>query len=199
MTTPFNYPNKSTRKHGPLGYADYASYRPWLRDEFAYRCIFCLLREQWGTVRGTFALDHFLPLSLHPELETTYDNLLYACVGCNSIKSDQLLPDPTRSLAYPNAWVTEDGRIHGKTKSALMLIEGLGLDSDEMTQFRMLWIGIISLADRSNRELYRQLLQYPEQLPDLRILQPPQGNRRPEGIVQSAFALRTRGELPVTY
>lgn len=68
MTSPFRYPAAAhVRRHGPQGYADYASYRPWLRDEFAFRCVYCLLREQWGLVRGTFAIDHFLPASVNPE------------------------------------------------------------------------------------------------------------------------------------
>ena len=46
-------------RHGPLGYAKYESYREWVRDEFSFRCVYCLLREQWGRVRGLFDLDHF--------------------------------------------------------------------------------------------------------------------------------------------
>ena len=51
MTVPFVYPSTPhQRRHGPRGYADYGTYRPWLRDEFCFRCVFCLLREQWGRV-----------------------------------------------------------------------------------------------------------------------------------------------------
>jgi hypothetical protein len=35
-----------------MGYADTDSYRPWLRDEFAFRCVFCLVREQWENPVG---------------------------------------------------------------------------------------------------------------------------------------------------
>ena len=99
MTIPFDYPKPAkTRRHAPKDYADYASYRPFLRDEFSYRCAFCLLREQWGQVRGTFALDHFLPISLEPELATVYENLIYACAGCNSAKSDRIVPNPMQHL-----------------------------------------------------------------------------------------------------
>jgi hypothetical protein len=74
--TPFLYPSQPhVRRHGPQGYADGESYRPWLRDEFAFRCVYYLFREQWGRVVGTFTIDHFLPVSLHPEQERTYDNL----------------------------------------------------------------------------------------------------------------------------
>ncbi len=40
MTDPFSYPNRPhVRRHGPRGYANYESYRPWLRDEFSFRCV----------------------------------------------------------------------------------------------------------------------------------------------------------------
>ena len=65
---PFIYPAEAhVRRHGPQGYASANSFRPWLRDEFAFRCVYCLLREQWGLVRATFDLDHFLPVSSRPE------------------------------------------------------------------------------------------------------------------------------------
>jgi hypothetical protein len=47
----FDYPAvQLVRIHGPLGYNDYSSYRAWLRDEFAFRCVYCFSREQWGRV-----------------------------------------------------------------------------------------------------------------------------------------------------
>lgn len=45
---PFEYPSAPlVRRHGPVGYLDYSSFRPWLRDEFGFRCVYCLRREQW--------------------------------------------------------------------------------------------------------------------------------------------------------
>jgi hypothetical protein len=84
MTDPFAYPSTAhARRHGPQGYADYLSYRPWLRDDFAFRCVFCLLREQWGQMRGGHAIDHFEPVAQYPERGAQYDNLLYACITWN--------------------------------------------------------------------------------------------------------------------
>ena len=71
------------RRHGPRGYADVESFRPWLRDEFSFRCAYCRYREQWGRLKGAFALDHFLPVSVYPKQTRTYDNLLYACRAWN--------------------------------------------------------------------------------------------------------------------
>jgi hypothetical protein len=75
----FDYPeSRSERIHGPAGYASYESYRPWLRDEFIFRCVYCLKRETWGQVTGEFELDHFQPQSLAPHLSLDYFNLVYA-------------------------------------------------------------------------------------------------------------------------
>ena len=55
MAVGFNYPETPhTRRHGPQGYAGYDSFRPWLRDEFSFCCVYCLVREQWGRVSGEF-------------------------------------------------------------------------------------------------------------------------------------------------
>lgn len=67
MSAPFAYPAvPHARNHGPQGYTDYTSYRPWLRDEFSFRCVYCLFREQWGRIRGVYTLDHFLPVASIP-------------------------------------------------------------------------------------------------------------------------------------
>src|SRR5712671_2113481 len=102
MTAPFTYPVvPHVRRHGPQGYADYQSYRPWLRDEFSFRCVYCLLREQWGQMRGGHAIDHFLPMAQHPERANDYDNLVYTCAACNALKRDRLVPDATNLLTSP--------------------------------------------------------------------------------------------------
>ena len=43
---PFDYPVAShQRRHGPRGYSQPESYRPWLRDEFSFRCVYCLSKR----------------------------------------------------------------------------------------------------------------------------------------------------------
>jgi hypothetical protein len=46
------------RRHGPANYAAYESYRPWLRDEFDFRCVYCLKRETWCEILGRFYRDN---------------------------------------------------------------------------------------------------------------------------------------------
>jgi hypothetical protein len=196
----FSYPaDPHVRRHGPTGYAVYESYRPWLRDEFTFRCVFCLLREQWGHLRGTFDIDHFLPVSSHPEYERVYDNLLYCCVTCNAAKGKQIVADPSLVLLAADVQVHEDGTIEGRTAAARRLIRVLGLDDAEYTEFRLLWLGIAALAERHDPQLHRQLMGFPDELPDLARLRPPTGNMRPEGIEASYFARRARGVLPEEY
>ncbi len=199
MTTPFTYPAvPHVRRHGPKGYADQQSYRPWLRDEFAFRCIYCLTRETWGPVSGLYALDHFLPAASRPELALRYDNLVYACVPCNLSKGSSETLDPL-GLLDPVVTVFENGEIHADAPEAARLIDMLGLNRPRVREFRALWIRIVRLAERYDPVLFRQLMGYPEDLPDLSRLRPPEGNERPEGVNQSHFARRQRGELPAIY
>jgi hypothetical protein len=199
MTVPFDYPPAPLqRRHGPQGYAEYSSYRPWLRDEFCFRCVYCLLRERWGR-SGAIGIDHFLAVAHHPDQIHDYDNLLYACTTCNFAKGDRLLPDPTQVLTSAAVQVAEDGTIHTDNPEAAHLIELLGLDSEPTTEFRMLWIGIVALAARHDPDLYRKLMGFPDDLPNLGRLRPPGGNTRPEGVLTSYFARRQSGTCPETY
>jgi hypothetical protein len=200
MTTPFTYPAvPQVRRHGPRGYADYDSYRPWLRDEFAFRCVYCLIRETWGPFKGVYALDHFLPLAPRADLALEYDNLLYGCVSCNLSEGSLETPDPCAVLLDPEVKVSEDGGIHATTPQAQKLIDLLGLNRPALREFRELWIRIVRLAALDDQALLRRLLGYPSDLPDLSTLRPPEGNTRPDGIRQSHLARRQRGELPDTY
>lgn len=63
----------------------------------------------------------------------------------------------------------------------------------------MTWIRIIALAANGNPALYRKLMGFPNDLPDLQSLKPPGGNFRPDGVAASFHARRKRGELPETY
>jgi len=200
MPAPFDYPAEPhKRRHGPLGYADYASYRPWLRDEFLFRCVYCLLREQWGLIRGVFALDHFHPVAIHPEKVTDYDNLLYACVRCNLLKGSQVVPDPTQVLLAASVHVREDGGIEADSVEAERLIRILRLNDPEFREYRLLWMQILRLAALRDHDLHQRLLAYPADLPDLAALAPPEGNTRPGGVAESCHARRQREALPTTY
>lgn len=196
---PFVYPPPlHSRRHGPIGYADASSYQPWLRDEFCFRCVFCLRREQWDRCIA-LQVDHFQPLANHPEKHSEYDNLIYACARCNGAKGSQGIDDPTQQLTGDTVIVSTDGTLIGKTDAVQRLIRQLRLDSIEMNYFRRLWIETVTLAMIHNITLYRDLMGFPESLPDLARLRPPGGNSRPNGVDTCYYSQRERGKLPEIY
>src|SRR4051812_47962992 len=85
-------------RHSPQGYRQYNKYKPWLRDEFLFRCVYCLYRESWTDFgHAVFGVDHAKAKTFYPSEECEYENLLYACNRCNSAKGVKKLPlDPIR-------------------------------------------------------------------------------------------------------
>ena len=88
--TVFDYPSAPhERRHGPRGYLDYKHDKPWLRDEFSFRCVYCLCRETWlPDGEAYFGSDHVPPRSRTAEALSSYDGLVYACSVCNAWKKD---------------------------------------------------------------------------------------------------------------
>jgi len=200
MIAPFTYPEAShSRKHGPDGYAAYESYRPWLRDEFAFRCVFCLTRETWGPFQAQFAIDHFVPVKAHPSAPASYDNLLYTCITCNSAKSDRSVPDPLVVLHQESVWIDQDGYLHTKTTEAALTNELLDLNHPRKAEFRSLWMAVVTLSRRLDPATHRRILVFPDDLPNLKRLLPPNGNKWPAGVELSYHSQRSRGKLPATY
>lgn len=198
--TAFDYPTqKHVRRHGPSGYSHYDSYREWLRDEFHFRCVFCLKREQWDLLHASFHIDHIVPQSIDPNRACEYDNLLYVCASCNSIKSHLIVPSPC-DVAFGNCvMVRHDGTITWQNETGRRLVQLLRLDDQERTKYRKLWFDTwMALMSSGHLATYTKWMSYPEHLPDLSAKAPP-SNSRPEGVDQSAFARRKRGELPTSY
>ncbi len=195
----FDYPNqREERRHGPAGYASSERYRAWLRDEFDFRCVYCLKRETWGQVTGEFDLDHFEPQSVNPWRRLDYLNLVYACRRCNSVKRDQTVGDPFKLLHAENVATLPDGSLYAPDRETRRLIRQLDLNSPRLKSWRSMWMRIVTLAEERDADLFRQLLGFPNDLPDLRKLKPP-NNHRQEGLNECWFARYRRGELPSVY
>lgn len=194
----FRYPDTPlVRKHGPVGYAHHRQYRDWLRDEFRFRCVFCLIREQWGQGKGHFDIDHFEPRKLRPDLATDYDNLVYACHTCNLDKSSKSIPDPAIHAYGRCLEIHDDGTIHPLCSEGLILIDELDLDAKSRTAFRKLILKIINLAvSQGAGDLLEDMLGLPHNLPALRN-KPPGGNKRPKGLMESWAVKMARGEVDV--
>jgi hypothetical protein len=192
----FAYPSGPlARRHGPAGYFDLQSFRPWLRDEFSFRCVYCLIREQWGKQFGEFDLEHFVPVSQSQDSSLDYDNLLYSCHPCNLRKGSRPVPDPTQHLLEPTIQVHLSGRLSGLTDEARRTIAVMCLNSPNLVRWRLTWMRIIDLCHQHDPEFYHALMSYPVDLPDLAQLKPPE-NTRPEGVSDSYYVRRTAGKLP---
>lgn len=195
----FDYPaQRHQRRHGPSGYKTYRRYCPWLRDEFDFRCVYCLKRETWGQVTGEFELDHFEPQSVNAQRQLDYLNLVYACRRCNCVKLDQSVDDPSARLHSAAAQAQFDGSLHPQDLATRRLIRQLDLNSPRLKKWRLMWPRIVALAHERDADLYQQLIGFPNDLPDLSRLHPPQNHRR-EGLDECWFARRQRGELPSGY
>lgn len=193
------------RRHGPRGYLDYRHYKPWLRDEFQFRCVYCLCRERWfPDGDDSFSIDHLRPQSAAPESAREYDNLVYACWRCNSAKQDTPPPlNPDRDVLAEHVEVCNDGTVRGRTPQGEAQIRACRLDRPKLVEFRRGMIALRNLLearrDAAADELLRKYFGYPDNLPRLAPLRPPGGNSRFEGIEESCYELRQRGELPDLY
>ncbi|MDZ7618697.1 MAG: HNH endonuclease [Patescibacteria group bacterium] len=198
--TVFDYPDTAhVRRHGPSGYQDCTSYRDWLRDEFSFRCVYCLMRELWGQRSASFHIDHFTPQAHDPARALDYDNLVYVCAACNALKGDGMVPDPCRVAYGRCVRVNADGTVAALSEEGEWLIDELRLDSPDRTRFRQLIMRTLaSLARCGETQTLTDWIRYPNDLPDLRRKREP-GNSRPKGRDQCCFARRERGELPETY
>ncbi|MDQ3816286.1 MAG: HNH endonuclease [Acidobacteriota bacterium] len=201
----FNYPSKPhVRSHGPAGYADYKAYKPWLRDEFIFRCVYCLVREIWyPNGAASFSVDHFIPQVNAPDKVCDYDNLLYACSRCNSSKQDADVINPCQEAMSKHLLINEDGTIRAMTPEAVDHVRILHLDDPELIEYRAHWIRTLKrladLPDAKSKALLRYWLGFPKDLPNLTALRPPGGNTRPGGAKTCYYKQRQAGTLPEVY
>jgi hypothetical protein len=190
----FDYPIPRTeRRHGPAGYASYKRFRPWLRDEFDFRCVYCLKREKWGQVTGEFDIDHFEPQRINPKAPIDYLNLVYACRRCNLVKLDQAVAVPFPLLDMDSAAVLADGTILAQNDAVRRLILQLDLNSPTLRSWRVMWMRIVALAEEYDQDLFERLVSLPDELPDLIALRPPD-NSRGDGVQESWFVKRSQGQ-----
>ena len=199
MSEPFSYsPGPHVRRHGPDGWSDYRRYRPWLRDEFCFRCVYCLIREPWVDMRRGYQIDHFIPQKLRPELKADYDNLLYLCPACNNLKGAYLLPDPSVVALDSCLCFLRDGNVKPLNSQGETIIEVLNLDDSRLIDFRRMKTGVLASLAVNDRAIYVQEMGFPKDPPDLND-DPPPRNTRPDGIQSSWFAKRAAGTLPEVY
>ncbi|HEV3255437.1 MAG TPA: HNH endonuclease [Gemmataceae bacterium] len=212
--TPFAYPSEPhQRKHGPAGYQNYQDYKPWLRDEFTFRCVYCLERELWYPDRAaSFSADHIEPQKVAPHRMCDYTNLVYACTRCNSYKRQVRLSDPTTVAFGKHLWIDASGLVRAievegrRSGDGELVIRLLHLNEDPALSERRRQLEILALKrefptnERVDR-LFLQSFAYPplEDLPDLESLRPPAGNSLAENVQTCYHARRKQSSLADVY
>jgi hypothetical protein len=200
------YPaERHERRHWPLGYADYKSFKPWLRDEFVFRCVYCLWRERWcADGDGSFGVDHVRSRSAYPEQICDYGNVVYACCRCNSLKQDTPFPlDPCDEGWGNHLRAGAGGTVLAITSLGQRAIEICRLNRPALVEARRRMLQVLQTLAASRtveaQSLLRDFLAFPANLPVLSELRPPGGNSRPEGVAASHYERRKRGKLQETY
>jgi hypothetical protein len=192
FANPFRYPIKPLRrKHGPQGYSRYSQHRPWLRDEFDFRCVYCLKRETWAFQGGEFELDHQVAQSIDQKRCRDYTNLVYSCGNCNRRKGAKPLPSPDDVVYGECMKVLPDGRIIALNEEGERIIDELALDGKNLTSKRAQWIRSIRSHQEHDRSLFLLWMGFPEDMPDLANVKPaPKRNTRPQGIQESWLKMK---------
>lgn len=199
---PLRFPTKRhCRVHGPQGHQTYTAYKPWLRDEFQFRCVYCLTRELWSADgQNRFSIDHVKPKSIHADLTCDYDNLVYACGRCNTLKSTKMgLPDPCETSLHEHLKLLSTGKFVGLTPEGTRLVEYLMLNSELRVADRQLQLFLFDAQDRCPEYILKLRFGYPTDLPDLAKLKPPKGNSRPNGLKSTHYVRRQQRKLSEYY
>jgi 5-methylcytosine-specific restriction endonuclease McrA len=169
MSPLFSYPLRiHHRRHKPRSYRNYSRYRDFLRDEFVFRCVYCLTRETWLPDSIFMEAEHFVPKSLEPEKTNAYSNLLYACRVCNSIKSDTPFPDKLHPETNPwgnHLVVGEDGIVTNLTPVGEWIISTLTLNTPGRTVWRRKFLRLFELSEHSP-EIRRDYFGFPANMPN---------------------------------
>jgi hypothetical protein len=159
----------------------------------------------WSRDRGgVFSVDHIIPQSQDDTLVCVYTNLVYACVRCNSFRQAVPVQDPTQEPLGQHLEVAEDGRVIGITNAGRFLIELLHLNApaavtERQRIFRILQRYAQDRTDAAAQQDFEQTFCYPQDLPDLRTLNPPGGNALQHNTQNCFCAQRERNELPTVY
>jgi HNH endonuclease len=206
IPSPFAYARQiHTRTHGPIGYADYTYFKPWIRDEFTFRCVYCLERELWyPSGHASFVADHVEPKKLFPGRLCDYNNLVYCCNRCNSARWLETLLNPCAVALGDHLVVSANGSIKGLTSEGKNTIDLLHLDSKSSIETRRFYLDLVSLKVESPNDprvhkMFIHSFGYPADLPNLSRLKPPGGNPLEQNTCLCYEHLRRNGNLDEVY
>ena len=146
----FTYPRSfHVRRHGPRGYRNYRAYKPWLRDEFDFRCVYCLWRERWcADGDHAFSVNLLLPRTTHPQRLCDYDNLVYACCQCNALKQDApAVINPCAEGLGQHLELQSDGSVRALTEHGAEQIALCRLNRPRLLEARRMMLELLRMLE----------------------------------------------------
>ncbi len=139
-------------------YANYTSFKPYLRADFNNRCGYCDCDDYHAGGSRGFQIDHFKPVKLFEGLKLTYSNLVYSCPYCNRAKWDKWKDpdgflDPCTTEYDDHLHRNDDGQIMYNSDRGKYIFEELKLG---LERHEILWL-IRKLENQ--KEVLNKLLQ----------------------------------------
>jgi hypothetical protein len=165
---PFVFPKAChVRRNRPGPFPTYQQYKPFLRDEFEKRCVYCRMPD---TIKGheSYGTDHYRPKSLFPQFATTYSNLFYCCNPCNSRKGHywppkgrvrtHFIPNPCDHEVFKHLRFVEE-HVEAKTVSGEVARDLLDLNDPEVVAFRRFILDTIKTYEGTRADIMQTLAE----------------------------------------
>jgi hypothetical protein len=129
---------------------------------------------------------------------------VYACSQCNALKQDaRTVINPCEEALGHHLEMHSDGSVQPMTTRGAEHIALCRLNRPRLLEARRMMIELFTMLEasvsREANELLRFLRGFPDNLPRLSTLRPPDGNTRPESLSNSSYEKRRRGVLPAAY
>jgi hypothetical protein len=153
---------------------------------------------------SSFSVDHVIPQSEDLTLICEYTNLVYSCTRCNSARREVRVLNPAEVAFGVHIRLAENGLLEALTVDGQDLIDLLHLNENPALQVRRKYLRILALkarypVDRDVIQVFLEAFGYPEDLPDLRTLRPPGGNKCEKSEETCYYVRRMKGALALTY
>lgn len=148
------------RTQTPKEYASYKTYKPYLRKEFAARCVYCRMPD---SLKGAdqFGADHYRPQKIFPQLASHYGNLFYCCNRCNSRKGEywpangdvdpKFIPNPCDHLMWDHLRYRQ-AEVEARTPAGLFSLDLLDLNDPELIAYRADVLHLIEINEKAIAE-----------------------------------------------
>ena len=163
----FRYPDeRHKRRLQPGPFVDYRSYKPYLREEFARRCVYCRFPDHFKYADG-FGVDHYRPRKKYQDLAADYGNLFYCCNSCNSKKGDfwpnrlqydrrWLIPNPCHNRMSVHLWYEGETAV-AKTPSGKCAVDVLRLNAPDAVHLRQDYARVVRVVREARNSEERRI------------------------------------------